>query len=112
MDFSILEYIYFVRPRKRKFIVTFQGSVSKHSRLLVKVDLERTASFGKNKLLKLKQAISQVNLIQCSLCWHLKDRKDTYLGLRGFRVIRKGHFYDAEPFLTTADIISPCKVQH
>ena len=35
-----------------------------------------------------------------------------YLALRGFSAIHPGTMYDVGPFLTTGDIISPCKVQH
>jgi len=35
-----------------------------------------------------------------------------YLALRGSSVIHPGTMYDAGPFLTTGDIIHPCKVQH
>ena len=35
-----------------------------------------------------------------------------YLALRGSSIIHPGTMYDAGPFLTTGDIIPPCKVQH
>ena len=77
-----------------------------------KIGRQRSTSRRETIALNLVQPIPQPNPAQCTFCWQFEDQKDMYRALRGSSAIHPGTMCDDGPFLTTGDIIPPCKLQH
>ena len=103
-------FLFFLGPQKRN---PFKPSFPRITKapVLGKSGTNQFTSCSE-KMLKSAQPISQVNLAQCTLCWQFDDQKDMDLALRGFSLIQRGHFYDAEAFLTIRNLVPPCNPYH